>query len=239
MRFGISKHNARPLLIITLFRVGLLWVAANIGYYTLLPALGLELSYNTSPIAIAAYFMLWTVVSIYLFWDYFYRWLLLEQKIWVYVVVCAAFTVLSWIALYTLSQIPASSSFSFSTYTDLPLSTPWYFVPKFAEVLLQQVLVTALVLVLNARYRSLPQVMLAYAVFFGGAHVLFFVGSGNVPTVYATIMTIGSILSSLVFPRLILRVKSGFVYNFMIHLAFYIILALILHTWPPPEFIAE
>jgi len=128
------------------------------------------------------------------------------------------------------------SSFSFSLYSDLPLSTPWYFVPKFTELLFQQVLITALVLVLHAYYRSLNQVMLAYAVFFGGAHVLLFIASTTVPTAHATVMTIGSIFSALIFPRLILRVKSGFVYNFMIHFAFYVILALILHTWPPPEF---
>ncbi len=231
MRLGISSKRARPLLIPTLLLIEALWMVANIGYRTLLPALGIDLSYNASPLIIAAYFGLWTLVSVYLFWDYFLRWLPVEHSLWVYIFICAVFTACSWFALSVIAQISVPSFFSFSLYSDLQLSTPWYFVPKFTELLFQQVLIAALVLMLYAYYRSLNLVILAYAVFFGGAHVLFFIIKPDVPTVHATVMTIGSVLSALIFPRLILRVKSGFVYSFMIHFAFYIILALIFHSW--------
>jgi hypothetical protein len=51
------------------------------------------------------------------------------------------------------------------------------------------------------------------------------------------IMTGGAFVSSLIFPFLILRVRGGFVYAYMIHFIFYVILAMLLHAWPPPGYV--
>jgi hypothetical protein len=44
------------------------------GYYLLLPALGLETGYNVSPVAIAAYYALWTATALVAFWSLYRGW---------------------------------------------------------------------------------------------------------------------------------------------------------------------
>ncbi|HBD25001.1 MAG: hypothetical protein A2566_00435 [Candidatus Zambryskibacteria bacterium RIFOXYD1_FULL_40_13] len=49
--------------------------------------------------------------------------------------------------------------------------------------------------------------------------------------------SLGAFLSSFVFPYLMLRVRGGFVYAFMIHFVFYILIAILLHARPPPGYV--
>jgi hypothetical protein len=85
------------------------------------------------------------------------------------------------------------------------------------------------------RFNSLKMVALGYVLIFGSAHIVLFVLNGA-PTPYAIFMTLGSIVSGLFFPYLLIRVRGGFVYNFMIHFLFYLTLATSLHLLPPPGY---
>jgi hypothetical protein len=75
-------------------------------------------------------------------------------------------------------------------------------------------------------------VALAYAVLFGVPHVALFALSGA-SLAYATIMTASAFASAAIFPHLILKVRNGFVYTFVLHLLFYFVLVLSIQTWPP------
>ncbi|MES2225278.1 MAG: hypothetical protein V4480_00525 [Patescibacteria group bacterium] len=215
-----------------------LWLIANAGYYLIFYTFNFGLSYNTAPITIALYFLLWAGVSIFSFWDILREWLNVERRIWVYGLWSLGFAALMWVLLYLFAHLPAVSGLQVAPFTDILFATPWYFLPKSTEVLVQQILMTILVLELNYRYRSLYKVILGYIVCFGGSHLLLFLFFNPAATVYAAAMTIGSLFSALVFPYLILRVRGGFIYTYAIHLLFYIFLAMALHAWPPPGYIA-
>lgn len=233
----VSEHGqVRDPLHIVLGELIGLWLLSNAGYYLILPALGFDLSYNSAPILIAGYFLVWAGVALFYYRNLFTKWLTVEHRIWVHIVWSLGFAALIWGLLYWLAQLPIPTGIRLAPYTDILFATSWYFLPKSAEVLVQQILITVLVLDLSFRFHSLKKVMLAYAALFGGAHVLLFLLSGT-PTPYAVLMTTGAVLSSLVFPYFILRVRQGFVYTYTMHLVFYIVLAMLLHAWPPPGYI--
>lgn len=213
-----------------------LWLLANAGYYLIFPALGLTLSYNSTPIAITFYFLLWAGISLYYYWHLFTDWLNIEHRIWLYILWSFGFAALIWGLLYVFVQLPILTGIQLSPYTDILFASPWYFLPKSSEVLVQQILITVLILDLSARFHDLKKVVMGYAICFAGAHVLLFFLNGT-PTPYVVLMTIGALLSSLIFPYLILRVKGGFVYTYTIHLVFYILLAMFLHIWPPSGYL--
>ncbi len=233
----VSEHEqVRDPLHIVLGELIGLWLLANAGYYLILPALGFDLSYNSAPIIIALYYLLWAVVALFYYRKVFTRWLTAEHRIWVHIVWSLGFAALIWGLLYELAQLPIPTGIRLAPYTDILFATSWYFLPKSAEVLVQQILITVLVLDLSYRFHSFKKVVFGYAALFGGAHVILFVLSGT-PTPYAVLMTTGAVLSSFIFPYFILRVKQGFVYTYTIHFVFYIVLAMFLHAWPPLGYI--
>lgn len=232
-----TPHHLTDPLHIVFGEMAGLWIFANIGYFFIFPALGLGLSYNTAPVAIAVYFFVWAGVTLFYFWDLFALWLSGATKIWLYVALSLGCGALIWTLLYAFSFLPALSGLQLAPSTDILFASPWYFLPKSAEVLMQQLLITVLVLELSFRLHSLKKVIIGFAICFGGAHILLFLSDGAV-TAYAAVMTAGSLLSALVFPYLIMRVRGGFVYSYTIHLLFYIFLAMLLHAWPPPNYFA-
>lgn len=229
---GSSKHSLYKVL----GAIALLWALANLGYYLIFYVFGSGLSYNSAPVAIAFYFLVWVFLSIFYFWKLFSRWFTLDSLIWVYGALSLAFAACIWELLYIFSLFPALRGPELAPYTDILFATPWYFLPKAIEIWVQQILISILILEFYVHFRSLKKVIVGYALCFGGAHVLLFSLTGA-PTLYALFMTTGAVLSSLLFPYLILRVKGGFVYTYVLHLLFYIFLAMFLHTWPPPGYI--
>lgn len=220
----------RPLYQI-LGEIAALWAAAMVGYFIILPIFGISNSYNEAPVAIAVYFLFWLGVSMFTFSDLYRELLPVEKLLWVYGVACIAFGAAAWALLVLLTSLPDPTGFAMSPYTDLLLATPWYFLPKGVDIFVQQTLIAALVLALAREFKSVRQVSIAYALCFGSVHILLFILSGA-PTPYALVMTIGSLLSAAVFPYLILKVRGGFVYAYMIHFAFYLALALAVHALP-------
>lgn len=211
------------------------WAFAVVGYYFLLPSFGYSIDYNVSPIPIALYFSAWTVVSILYFWETFSRWLRIDSRIWKYSAQSLGFALLISALIYTLSFFPSLRGPLLAPYTDLLFVTPWYFLPKSVEVLMQQILITTLILEFYARFKSFSGTLVGYALCFTGSHVLLFALSGA-PPLYAGAITLWAAVSTAVFPYLILKVRGGFVYTYAIHLTSYIVLAMILRTWPPPGY---
>ncbi len=234
-RFVSWHDNLHAPLYRVLLRIAGLWMLATMGYYVALPAFGYHLSYNAAPVAIACYFLVWAVISFLFFLDLFRAWSDGGSRLWWYGGVSLACSAVVWGLLYALSLLPVLQGPQMAPYSDLLLSTPWYFLPKSVDILVQQILTAALILALHFRLGSFKKVLIGYGVCFGGAHVLLYALS-DAPPPYALIMTVGALLSTLVFPYLIVRVREGFVYAYAIHLVFYILLAMLLHTWPPPGY---
>ncbi|MEK7063353.1 MAG: hypothetical protein AAB955_01515 [Patescibacteria group bacterium] len=212
-----------------------IWIAANVCYYQVLPLAGINLSYNTAPLVLSVYFLVWVVVSLVAFKDVYKKWLRAEYWMWLYVVQSITAAIIIWCALLVFPFLPGLHGPLLAPYSDLLFATPWYFLPKSIEILLQQVLIVTFILELSRRLQSFTKVLVWYALCFGGIHVVYYL-VGSAPPAYAGMMSIGALMSTAVFPYLILRVRGGFVYAFMIHLLFYIFLALLLQTWPPPGY---
>lgn len=231
----LQSTNTRQTLVRSLFEVFAIWILANVGYFTVFPAIGYELDYNGSPVSIAVYFLICASFCIYYFWPLFKHSIALDARIWIESVMSLGLATLLSALLNGLSHLPTLSGPSNAPYTDILLSTPWYFMPKMAEILLQQVLIAVLVLELFERLRSMYRTIIWYSIIFGGGHVFLYAFT-NASSQHAAFMTLGALASSFVFPYLLLRVRGGFLFTYTIHVLFYITLALVLHTWPPPGY---
>ena len=240
-RARATPHFSEPTvlpapLLVTLIRIGLLWAFANWGYYIILPLVHIDQSYNTSPIEIAVYFLVWFVLSVHVCWGVLSSWLPSKKDAWAYGLQALGMATLIWLSLYGFSQLPIPRGEPFVPYTDILFATPWYFLPKAVEILVQQTLIVSLVLALMRTYRNLTTVMLNYALYFGGAHVVLYL-MNNAPTPYAALMTIGALLSSCIAPVLILRVRGGALYSYALHILLYVLIASLLHVYPPPDYL--
>lgn len=225
----------RPPLYQTLGEAAGVWLVATLGYYTVLPVLGFSLSYNNAPFIIAAYFFVWFLIATTGFRDVLGS-LLFENRLWVYAATVLAAGVLVPTLLVQVAQLPIPYGAVVSSYSDLFFATPWYFLPKVTDILLQQTLVAVIVLALAEHIQSVRNVALTYAVLFGVPHIALFALSGA-SLAYATIMTVGALASAAFFPYLILKVRNGFVYTFVLHLLFYFALVLSIQTWLPVHII--
>ncbi len=215
--------------------VAAFWAAANVGYHLLFPALGLSLDYNLSAVPIALYYLAWSLVSVAYFYKLFSSWAPTPSRIWLYGLQSLVIAAMVGALIYSLSFFPTLRGPALAPYTDLLFVTPWYFLPKVFEVLMQQILITTLVLEFYARFRSMSLTLSAYGFTFVGAHIFLF-ALGQSPAAYSLSITLWAAASTWVFPYLLLKVKNGFVYTYTIHLISYIFLAMLLRTFPPPGY---
>jgi hypothetical protein len=132
---------------------------------------------------------------------------------------------------YVLPALPPFDPPGGLSPPELPLATPWYFLPKSVEILLQQLLVVALVLTLAAENCSLRRISLCCAALFGGAHIL--LAFGDVSWAYVARFASLAAVFGLVFPYLILRVPNGFAYSYVVHWGYYAATLLMARTFGP------
>lgn len=99
----------------------------------------------------------------------------------------------------------------------------YFLISKPFEILLQQVFIILLVWKLHQNKLSLKKIILLLAVFFGWIHIFL---SFTMSLAFWLYFTIFAILSSIIFPYQIIKIKDGCLYNFLIHLLFYDLSAL-------------
>jgi hypothetical protein len=221
----------------TLALIAGIWIASDIGYYFLLPALGHKSSYNDGPIATALYFVFWVGIAAIVFWPVYAswprhaKWATFENRLTSIVVWSLAFAGSVLFAAYVLPSLPPFNLREGLTPPELPLATPWYFLPKSIEILFQQRLVVALVLTLSAEKYSLRNISVYCAVLFGGTHIL--LAFGGVPWGYVTRFAILAAIFGLAFPYLILRVPNGFAYSYATHWGYYAMTVVMSRTLGP------
>jgi hypothetical protein len=216
-RFSIGIQDPRKLeLARTVAQIASIWIVSDLGYYLLLPALGLQPSYNSGSIAIALYYVFWTGIAVITFWPLYSRWITFESRFASYIVWSLAFIGCTLFAAYLLPLLPTTKWMQAWTPPEVAVATPWYFLPKSIDILFQQLLVVALVLVLSDQRYSLR-----CAVLFGGTHVL--LAFGGVPFGYVLRFMLAAAAFGLLFPFLILRVPNGLAYSYMVHWVYYAI----------------
>lgn len=203
--------------------IGSLWAGATIGFYLFLPVLGLSLSYNATPVGIALYYLVWIGIALYACEDV---WRARARPEWIYGIIgSAVFGMCAGGFVWFFAGTTAPAIPDYGQATDLLLATPWYFLPKSVEILFQQILIAAFVYRLSDSL-SLRQIVLWYAILFGGAHILLLLGGSFPPAVL--IMTLSAVASAAFFPYVLLRIRYGFVYAYITHWLFYAVLSLLL-----------
>jgi hypothetical protein len=115
---------------------------------------------------------------------------------------------------------------------DVRHATPAYFLPKSIEILFQQLLVVALVLVLFAQRYSIRTISICCALVFGAAHIL--LAFGGVPWGYVIRFMISAAAFGFMFPYLILRVPNGLACSYVIHWAYYAASVVLPHIFSSP-----
>jgi hypothetical protein len=92
------------------------------------------------------------------------------------------------------------------------------------DVLIQQLLIIWLTTKLYANGLSLKQIITFFLVAFGSIHIFQVL---KTDWVIGLVFTAGALVSSVLYPYLLLRVRNGYIYNYMIHLGLYSIAALV------------
>jgi hypothetical protein len=221
------KVNAprRAALIWTLAQIAIVWTVSDIGFYLLLPMLGLQPSYNEASIAITLYYIFWVGITVITFWPLYTswslygRWATFENRVSSYVVWSISFAACILFAAYVLPLLPPPAWTEPWNPPEVRVATPWYFLPKSIEILFQQLLVVALILALSAQQYSIRKISAYCALAFGAAHV--FLALDEVPLRYVIRFMIAATAFGVVFPYLILRVPNGFAYSYIVHWLYY------------------
>jgi hypothetical protein len=211
-----------------------MWVASDVGYYFLLPALDQKSNYNDGPIGATLYYVFWVGLAIITFWPQYAswsqhtKWRTFENRLVSALVWCIAFAASVAFIAYVLPALPQFDWREAWTPPELPVATPWYFLPKSIDILFQQLLIIALVIALASKKFSLRQISVYCACLFGAAHLL--LAFGAVPWIYVIRFAVLAAIFGIVFPYLILRVPNGFAYSYILHWAYYALTIIMART---------
>ncbi len=216
----------RRSLLQTLGHIVVLWSGVMVGYYVVLPLLGLDIGYNSHPFLVADYYAAWALICTLTFEEIYLSHLPVSRRLLTDIALSGLFVCAASLFLWGFSYLGTPHIHVLEPATDLLLATPWYFLPKSIELLVQQLLIAAFVFELDRQGYVLLTIVLTYAVAFGAAHLLLLLGGTFPPTVL--IMTLAAVISASFFPYMLLRLRHGFLYTYMAHWSFYALLALVL-----------
>ena len=235
-RFSISAIDpAKSTLLWTLVQIAAVWTLSDIGYYILLPALGVQPNYNDGAVAITLYYAFWTGIAVITFWPLYAtwslhgRWTTFENRLTSYIVWSLSFAGCLLFAAYVLPSLPTVHWKESWTPPDMVAATPWYFLPKSIDILFQQLLVVALVLALAAQHYSVRRISACCALAFGLAHAL--LAFGGVPVGYVIRFMVSAAAFGFLFPYLILRVPNGLAYSYIVHWVYYAVSVVLPHIF--------
>lgn len=213
---------------LTLAGVAALWSASSIGYYALVDALGLESGYNEAPILFMFYYLAWTGIALLCFRNVLSAAITNGRMI---AHIKAMLPLLAIFAAFVMIILPSLPPVSiWRAPADPPefmFASGWYYLPKSADILFQQVAVAAIVFTaarLNFRLRTIS---LGLSLLFGGFH-LHLAFEGFLP-LYVARFTAAACLFGLIAPYIYLRCQNGFRWAYGLHWSFYALDATITH----------
>lgn len=224
MKVKISSHPGslkQAALARVLAEIAGIWVLSDIGYYFVLPVLNIDRSYNAGSTGIAIYYVFWIGIAAITFWHLYSRWTTPSNRLRTYVVWSALFAGCTLFAGYVLPTLPPTKWVQPWSAPDVAVATQWYFLPKSVEILFQQLLIAALVLSLFDAKFSLMKISIGCAAAFGAIHLL--LGFGGMPFGYVVRFVVAATVFGFLFPYLILRVRNGLAYSYMVHWIYYAI----------------
>lgn len=213
---------------LTLVSVAVLWSASSTGYYALVNKLGLESGYNEAPVAFFIYYLLWTGIA--LFW---FRNVLSDQltQTNTFANLRAMLPLMAACVLFVAVILPSLPPVSmWRAPADPPefmFASRWYYLPKSADILFQQVLVAAIIHTAAGLKFRLITIAIGLSIVFGGFHLLL-AFDGFSPN-YVARFTAAACMFGLIAPYIYLRWLNGFRWAYGLHWSFYAVDATITH----------
>lgn len=104
------------------------------------------------------------------------------------------------------------------------LMNNYYVWAKPLDILIQQLLIIWLMMKLHTSGLTLKQIISFFLIAFGSIHIFQVL---KTDWVVGLLFTTGALVSSVLYPYLLLRTRNGYIYNFMIHLGLYNVAALV------------
>ncbi len=197
-----------------LILISLVWLCSMGLLFTILPLFGFIVTYQEQPFFVAAYYLLWLGV-LFLSFPHMSREVFFENSLRSYGIL-ALF--MAGVTLFYGYVLPDGSALS-ATVPDFMRGGVGYLLVKTIEILFQQVLIVLLVLTLASYRDDMWFVAKAYAFIFSIVHLALVPRLG---IAYTALFFGASLLSALVFPYIILKVKNGFVYSYIVHWSAYL-----------------
>ena len=208
----------------TFAAVAALWSVSSWGYYAAVGALGLENGYDEAPVLFAAYYLGWAGATATLLRGSLGKGFTRKDA-------AALAPMLALYGLFVALVLPLLPDVSaLRAPADPPefmFASAWYYLPKSADILFQQVLVAAMVRRADAAGLSLRAISLLMAALFGGFHLTLAL-DGFTP-LYVARFTVAAALFGAVVPRLYLRSPHGFRWAYGLHWGWYALDATITH----------
>jgi len=199
--------------------VALLWTLTSLGFYQIEAAIGSDNGYNDAPILLTLFYLAASLLVTILYRRSYLEWAardLPPSDYWPGVLMAAIALVF---AVFVLKLLPDIDWTAPEPLPDLLAATPWYFVPKSAEILFQQVLITTLIVGFHHIGLSLKQTALIIAAGFGVMHLSLALEGKD--AFYVARYTLAATAFGYVAPHLQSRWRNGFVLSYGLHWSFY------------------
>ena len=196
-----------------------IWSLSSVGYFVLVDLLEKPGGYNEGPRLFSLYYAAWCILAVVVFHPGLSTWGKLtfpaedRTAIVLMIAVCALF------AFGILPFLPSAVIPPDISVSEIIVAEPWYFLPKSIEIYLQQILMAALVVSLAAQKLKPRQIAVVTAVVFGGFHLTLVLNGAH--PFYVLRYTVGATLFGAVTPYLMLKMRNGFVYSFLLHWGWY------------------
>lgn len=218
---SISQNNTRSTpLFQVIMEAAAIWFVSDIGYYIALPTLGLKGGFSANPITITLYYLFWLVLTVFTFWNIYKEYDVVQNTWFSYFIITLGSALILLYLVYIFPLFPPITWVkNLQPPSELLSATPWYFLPKSIDILVQQLLVLAMVIRFRLERYSVRSIALWCALLFGGAHLLLVLGSQG--ALYIATFTFSAIIASFIFPYLLLKVRDGFIYSYLLHWFFY------------------
>ncbi|MCR8725183.1 hypothetical protein [Frigidibacter sp. ROC022] len=208
--------------------IAVLWLVSSQGYYMLVAQLGLENGYDGAPVLFTAYYLGWAALSLWLFRGLFTEALSHRTAAREGLVMLPILAGFALFVVYVLPLLPSVSKLRApSEAPDFMFASAWYYLPKSADILFQQVLAAGLILTAARAGFGLMRIAIGMALAFGGFHLLL-AFDGYTPT-YVTRFTLSATAFGALLPYLYLRVNNGFRWAYSLHWGFYALDATLTH----------
>lgn len=220
-------NNLRPIWRVVAI-VAVLWTVSGRAYYLLVEALGLQSGYNDAPVPFAAFYLAWATIALWLFRDVVIL-RLPTGRILREIAVITPMLVVFWLFVaYGLPLLPTISLvLAPETPPEFMFASAWYYLPKSADILFQQVLIAAVILTAAREGIKLSHIMIGMALAFGSSHLL--LAYDGFSSTYVARFSVAATAFGVLLPYLYLRAKHGFRWAYGLHWSGYAVDATMTH----------